>query len=121
METKFGRFGLLCAVLIGIVFGRPSESERVQLWYDSGNEWPPKWQPASEEFQQRMIEREVEIMDIPGANERWENWMQFTQAQLVPKFTERGFDLKYLPKDIYSRLSNELNQALADWDSIPEV
>jgi hypothetical protein len=28
-----------------------------------------------------MIQREAEIMDIPGANERWENWMQFTQVK----------------------------------------
>ena len=27
-------------------------------------------------------------MDITGSNERWENWLQFTQSRLVPKFTE---------------------------------
>jgi hypothetical protein len=24
---------------------------------------------------------------------RWENWMQYTQSRLVPKFTENGFDI----------------------------
>lgn len=27
-------------------------------------------------------------MSIEGSDERWENWLQFTQARLVPKFTE---------------------------------
>ena len=32
--------------------------------------------------------REAEIMKIAGSDERWENWLQFTQSRLVPKFTE---------------------------------
>jgi len=36
-------------------------------------------------FKQAMAKREQEIMNIPGANERWENWVQFTQSRLVPK------------------------------------
>ena len=32
--------------------------------------------------------REAEIMSIGGGDERWENWLQFTQSRLVPKFTE---------------------------------
>ena len=27
-------------------------------------------------------------MSIPASDERWENWLQFTQSRLVPKFTE---------------------------------
>jgi hypothetical protein len=30
---------------------------------------------------------------------RWENWMQYTQSRLVPKFTEKGFDI--IGDDIY--------------------
>ena len=35
--------------------------------------------------------REAEIMKIAGSDERWENWLQFTQSRLVPKFTEVRF------------------------------
>ena len=30
-------------------------------------------------------------MKIAGSDERWENWLQFTQSRLVPKFTEVRF------------------------------
>ena len=33
-------------------------------------------------------------MAIPGGNERWENWLQFTQSRLVPKFTPHGFKVR---------------------------
>lgn len=36
--------------------------------------------------------REAEIMKIAGSDERWENWLQFTQSRLVPKFTEVRLD-----------------------------
>ena len=86
-----------------------------------------------------MLEREDEIMSLKGADERWENWMQFTQvllikfkrlfyfkliylqSQLVRKFTPSGFSLRTLPKKVYADLTTTLNQALLDWDSIPKV
>lgn len=105
--------------LLLIVSSRPSEQERVRLWYEAGNVWPPEWQDASPEFKRRMLERETEIMSLTGANERWENWMQFTQSQLVRKFTPSGFSLRTLPKKVYADLTAVLNKALLDWDSIP--
>jgi hypothetical protein len=77
-------FILAVAVYIApLASSRPSESERVRLWHEAGNTWPPNWQPASAEFQERMKHREWEIMDLPGADERWENWMQFTQVSMI--------------------------------------
>lgn len=57
--------------------------------------------------------REAEIMAIEGSDERWENWLQFTQSRLVPKFTEvhqflminfcatplAGSEIKFLSKE----------------------
>ena len=67
---------LIIALFHGIVHSRPTEAERVQLWYKANNTWPPKWQPETPEFKAAMTIREEEIMHLPGANERWENWMQ---------------------------------------------
>lgn len=98
---------------------RPSESERVELWYEAGNVWPPNWQEEYPEYRAHQLKREKEIMAIPGADERWENWMQFTQAQLVPKFTETGFDLVRTPEHIQKRLLAAVKGALDDFDNIP--
>jgi hypothetical protein len=57
-------------VTIGIVLGRPSEDERCQLWYESGNVWPPQWQEESASFREKMDQREEEIMSIAGSDER---------------------------------------------------
>ena len=72
---------------------RPTEQERVALWYKNGNMWPPSWQDETDEYKQVMAAREIEIMQLSGSNERWENWMQFTQGRLVPKFTTNGFEI----------------------------
>jgi hypothetical protein len=53
---------------------------------------------------------------IPGANERWENYMQYTQSQLVPRFTERGFDVVPIPAGLYATLKAKVDTA--DWDTI---
>lgn len=98
---------------------RPSESERVRLWREAGNVWPPKWHDESPGYKANMAAREKEIMAIPGADERWENWMQFTQGQLVPKFTKFGFKLRQTPANVQAMLKAELDKALEDWDGIP--
>ena len=56
--------------------------------------WPPNWQPESDGIKELYAQREKEIMAIPGGNERWENWLQFTQSRLVPKFTPMGFKVR---------------------------
>ncbi len=57
---------------------------------------------------------------IPGANERWENYMQFTQSQLVPRFTPFGFEIVPIPEDLYMQLKEKMTTALVDWDAIRE-
>ena len=42
-------------------------------------------------MKEHMRQREIELQHLPGANERWENYMQYTQSRMVPRFTEKGF------------------------------
>ena len=76
-----------CTVFV-VAASRPTEQERVKLWYDRGNVWPPQWQNETEGYLRLMAEREEELMAIPGSDERWENWMQYTQSRLVPRVSE---------------------------------
>lgn len=101
-----------------ILLARPTEQERVELWYQAGNTWPPNWQAESESFKEAMRKREEELLMIPGANERWENFMQFTQSRLVPRFTEKGFELIQTPPAIHAKLKAALDRALLNWDQI---
>ena len=72
---------------------RLTEEQRIANWYHHNNTWPPKWQPEKPLFTLNMEKREVELQMIPGSNERWENYMQYTQSRLVPRFTENGTHL----------------------------
>ena len=95
---------IACVFLfIGASFARPSEQERVRLWKQN-NKWPPEWQPETNAMQAAMSAREAEIQALTGADERWENWIQFTQSRLVPKFTPLGFKIINIPKETYNRL-----------------
>ena len=47
-------------------------------------------------------------MAIPGGNERWENWLQFTQSRLVPKFTPMGFKVRKLYLHLHLLFHNSL-------------
>lgn len=80
---------LLCSALLLLLaaryHSRPTERERIKLWREGGNEWPPRWQNETEGYLRLMESREAELMAIPGSDERWENWMQYTQSRLVPK------------------------------------
>ena len=100
------------------VGARPTEQERVKLWHEAGNKWPPEWQPETDGMKRLMEFREKEIMTIPGADERWENWMQYTQSRMVPKFTEFGFHLGRLPDEVFQKLTKALDDALARWDDV---
>lgn len=57
-------------------------------------------------------------MRLPGANERWENWMQYTSSMMVPKFTETGFELNKLPDALQKKLKGAVDNALSHWDSV---
>lgn len=43
---------------------------------------------------------------------RWENWLQFTQSRLVPRFTERGFEVVSIPKFVKDKLQAAFQKAL---------
>lgn len=59
-------------------------------------------------------------MAIPGADERWENWMQFIQSRLIPTFTPVGFKKMKTPPGIQERFAEALADDLKDeaWDSL---
>ena len=120
--AKFVRFLIVTSLLFFIstlVSSRPSEQERVELWHAAGNTWPPTWQPETEGMKRLMEFREAEIMSIPGGDERWENWMQFTQSRLVPKFTARGFDVINTPAEVRDKLLQSVTKCVANWKRMP--
>jgi len=99
---------------------RPTEEERVRLWYERGNVWPPKWQEESEGMKRLLAHREVEIQTgILGGDERWENWLQLTQNRLIPKFTKTGFKVIKTPGFLHAKLKAAVDAGVADWDSLP--
>jgi hypothetical protein len=114
-------FVLLIAVSVIMVAARPnpSEKERATLWRKKGNQWPPSWQPERSGLKETMRRREEELMMIPGADERWENWMQFTQARLVPRFTTTGFKVVQTPSIVYEKLRTTLDRGLTQFDRLP--
>ena len=114
ISVFFLSLGLICQVN-----GRPSENERVALWHQRGNTWPPKWQNESEKFKAAMDFRETELMKIPGYRERWENFMQFTAGRMVPHFTEFGFKLVQTPPEIHAKLFKAVREAALKWDELP--
>ena len=97
---------------------RPSEQERVKLWYEAGNTWPPTWQYESDKYKAAMDFREQEIMKITGADERWENFVQFTSARMVPSFTEYGFKVVKTPADLQAKMLSEVRKAVARWNEL---
>ena len=109
---------LLICFIINIK-SRPTEEERVKLWYEVGNVWPPKWQPETPEYAAHREAREKEIFNqLTFSDERWENMLQFTQSQLVPKFTEVGFELITTPKHVHDKLKEAVDKGVANWDDL---
>lgn len=111
---------LLVALSVAHAARAPTEEERVKLWHQAKNVWPPNWQEESEGIKKLYDEREKEIMSMTGADERWENWLQFTQSRLVPKFTPMGFKLVKVPESVHARLSKAVADGVADWDNLRE-
>ena len=57
-------------------------------------------------------------MKLPGGNERWENWMQFVQSRIVPKFTSVGFKVVKTPASVNERLQKVVQNGINNWDSL---
>lgn len=70
----------------------PSHNRNSRFERYGENGWPPSWQPESDLMKEHMRQREIELQHLPGGNERWENYMQYTQSRMVPRFTEVGKD-----------------------------
>ena len=83
------------------------------------NTWPPNWQEESESYHALMEQREAEIMQLTGADERWENWMQFTQGRMLPSFTENGFEVIQTPRHVQEKLKRAVDSGIANWDNLP--
>lgn len=116
-------FILLSAVQLLVDFPtsggqRLSEQDRVQQWYDRATTWPPTWQPESIDFKAAMDLREAEILALSGSDERWENFMQFTQSRMLPRFTKLGFQVIQTPPDIQAQLKLAFDNALPNLDSL---
>lgn len=113
---------LLLCLLLGLcacLYARLSEDERVAAWYARNNTWPPSWNPkASDEFKYRMSLRDRELQLLPGANERWENYVQYTQSLMVPWFTPLGFKVAQVPPELFAKLKAKVDQGIANWDNL---
>lgn len=130
---------ILSALLFASIFlsktqGRFTEDERAE-YFNAHHTWPPNWHYESLGYKRLMEQREREIMAIPGVgihmckyyvvssdfvptDERWENWMQFVAARLMPSFTERGYQLAQVPRDIFRKLQNKVKEGLRNWDNL---
>jgi hypothetical protein len=105
-------------VVCNLIEARPTEQERVQLWYEAGNTWPPNWQPESDSMKETMRLREEELLVLPGADERWENWMQYTQGRMAPRFTPVGFKLISTPPAVHAKLKAALDRGLLKFEKL---
>lgn len=97
---------------------RPTEEQRVKQWYEGGNTWPPTWQMETPAMKALLNHREQQILNLTFSAERWENWLQFTQQRMVPRFTQTGFKVLDIPKPQYEKLMEPVRKALEDYDSI---
>eukprot|EP00428_Durinskia_dybowskii_P062038 CAMPEP_0170380448 /NCGR_PEP_ID=MMETSP0117_2-20130122/13886_1 /TAXON_ID=400756 /ORGANISM="Durinskia baltica, Strain CSIRO CS-38" /LENGTH=301 /DNA_ID=CAMNT_0010635963 /DNA_START=186 /DNA_END=1091 /DNA_ORIENTATION=+ len=65
-----------------------------------------------------MSVRERDIQLIPGSNERWENYVQYTQSLMVPRFTELGFKVMQIPEEIFLKLKQRVDAGIKNWDKL---
>lgn len=97
-----------------------TETDRIKNWKEKGNVWPPVWHEETAQYKAVMAAREAEIMQLTGGDERWENWMQFTQGQLVRKFTEYGFEVVPTPAHVHKYLVDAITPYIESFDDIPD-
>jgi hypothetical protein len=96
-----------------------SENDRVEYWRQTYGQWPYAFHNESEGHAEKNRQRELELMQLPGQRERWENWMQFVSGQMVPRFTETGFKLAAVPPAVHAKLRAALDKALDNLDAVP--
>lgn len=114
----YGLFILIVLSLL-VIINAISEEDRLLLFDYKNKVWPPKLiQNYSNSYITHMKLRESNIMRIPGSNERWENWVQFAQSYISPKFTKQGFELSRLPKSVYDKLIYAANMAVENWENL---
>jgi hypothetical protein len=65
-----------------------------------------------------MEYREREIMNLTGADERWENWNQYVQGRLVPTFTSTGYKVAMMPPEIFTKLKEGVEKGIERWDEL---
>lgn len=123
----FPSLPIVLVALVVVLFTSPNvqarrltEDERVRYWHARNNTWPPNWQPETEHYKENMRLREEELQRLPGADERWENYMQFTAARMVPRFTPNGFAVIQTPPEVQAKLKKAVDDALLDFDNIRE-
>jgi hypothetical protein len=114
---------LVVTLILGVLLlvthaGRLSEDERVELWHKTQT-WPPTWHEESEGYRRLMEQREAEVMSLTGADERWENWMQFIQGRMMPTFTTLGFEVIQTPPHIHAKLKAAVDAAVENFDALP--
>ena len=120
-----GNLSIFTIIFVSIIAlslsARVSETDRIQNWYNNpNNTWPPTWQKERPQFTLKMNQREEELQLLPGSNERWENYMQYTQSRLLPRFTEVGFEVIDIPEDVFIRLRDRVQHEIDNnWDHIP--
>jgi hypothetical protein len=106
---------LLCA---GAATGRLTEEERVAQWHQI-HQWPPVWQPESDGWRKLMEEREQELLQLRGSDERWENWLQYTQSRYVRSFTQDGYKVAQVPPELYKKLKDAVDMGITQFDTLP--
>ena len=103
------------------VYARDTEEVRVMKWNQLyGDQWPPQSMLNRESpmYTEMLNAREAEIMELTGADEKWENWLQHTQGRMVHNFTALGFEVVQTPPEVHSLLLEALNEGLNSWDSM---
>ena len=96
-----------------------TEEDRVEQWHQL-HKWPPTWQPESEGWKNLMETREKELLKLKGSDERWENWLQYTQSRYVRTFTPDGYKVAQVPPAVFKKLQDAVNRDLAHFDTLHE-
>jgi len=83
-----------------------SESERTRVFLERHGDWPdPNWLEEEDPgYSARMAERTESVMAHTTSQKRWDEWMFLAQARLMPKFTERQYDVVKAPKELHDKL-----------------
>jgi len=89
-----------------------------EVW--NGEPWKPTFQEEHPSYRSAMEQREREIMELQGQDERWTNWVDFTQQRMLPTFTELGFEVVQIPPHVFERLSREVGAAVAQLSTLCE-